>query len=107
MSTIQPLNTASNGVTLQGSAASDALTASLGFSPPFSSLHYWVLGASDPGSSAQPTLDTQQRLQHLQQDGWSIDYEDYAQVQQQWLPRRVTLTRAGLRLRLVVNSWQL
>ena len=32
----------------------------------------------------------QQRLAHLEQDGWQVDYADYVLVQQQWLPRRLT-----------------
>ena len=50
---------------------------------------------------------TQQRLTHLEQDGWQVDYEDYGLVQQQWLPRRLSVTRAALRLQLVINTWRL
>jgi outer membrane lipoprotein LolB len=99
--------TTSKGLTLDGTAASDELAATLGFEPPLASLRFWILGASDPGSDAQQSLDTQQRLARLRQGGWQVDYADYVLVQQQWLPRRLTVTRGSLRLRLVVNSWQL
>jgi outer membrane biogenesis lipoprotein LolB len=52
-------------------------------------------------------LDDQQRLSHLSQDGWSIAYDAYLPVQRQWLPRRLTITRQDLRLRLVINDWHL
>jgi outer membrane lipoprotein LolB len=99
--------TTSKGQTLADAAALDQLRATLGFDPPLASLRFWVLGASDPASSAQETLDPQQRLAHLEQNGWQIDYADYGPVQQQWLPQRLTATRGALRLRVVIERWQL
>ncbi len=99
--------TTSKGVVLAGDAASDELQATLGFEPPLASLRYWMLGASDPASEAQESLDPQQRLIRLQQGGWQVDYGGYVQVQRHWLPRRLTVTRGALRLRVAVDEWQL
>ena len=99
--------TTSKGLTLEGTAASDELAATLGFEPPLESLRFWILGASDPASEAQQSLDGEQRLARLDQGGWQVDYADYVLVQQQWLPRRLTVTRGSLRLRLVVDGWHL
>jgi outer membrane lipoprotein LolB len=99
--------TTSKGVTLTHAAASEELAATLGFEPPLRSLRYWVLGASDPDFAAQESIDDQQRLTHLEQDGWRVDCEDYALVGQQWLPRRLTVTRQALRLKLIINTWRL
>ncbi len=79
----------------------------LGSSPRSAACGYWILGASDPATSAQQSLDAQQRLARLQQEGWQVDYAEYARVQQQWLPRRLTVTRGSLRLRVVIDRWQL
>ena len=99
--------TTSQGVTLTHDAASQQLAATLGFEPPLGSLRYWVLGASDPGFPAQESIDDQQRLTHLEQDGWHVECEDYALVGQQWLPRRLTVTRQALHLKLVIHTWRL
>src|SRR5580693_5050395 len=99
--------TSSRGVTLEGAAASEELAATLGFEPPLRSLRYWVLGASDPDFAAQESIDDQQRLTHLEQDGWHVDCGDYTLIGQQWLPRRLTVTRQVLHLKLIVNTWQL
>jgi outer membrane lipoprotein LolB len=99
--------TSSRGVTLEGAAASEELAATLGFEPPLGSLRYWVLGASDPDFASQETIDDQQRLAHLEQDGWQVDYAQYTQVAGQWLPQQLTVTRQSLRLKLVVNAWRL
>jgi outer membrane lipoprotein LolB len=97
----------SKGATLDQAAARTELSTILGFDPPLQSLRYWVLGASDPGAIAAERLDGEQRLVHLEQEGWQVDYGDYMQVQRRWLPRRLTATRGAVRLRLVVNGWRL
>jgi outer membrane lipoprotein LolB len=99
--------TTAQGATFRSAAASEQLSATLGFEPPLGSLRFWVLGASDPALSAQESIDDQQRLSHLDQDGWHVDCEDYALVNQQWLPRRLIVTRQALRLKLIVNTWRL
>jgi outer membrane lipoprotein LolB len=99
--------TTSTGQTLQSAAASTELRARLGFDPPLTSLRFWILGASDPATSAQEWLDPQQRLAHLEQDGWQVDYSDYVLVRQQWLPQRLSATRGSLRLRVVIDTWRL
>jgi outer membrane lipoprotein LolB len=99
--------TTSSGRTLENGAASEELRARLGFDPPLSSLRFWILGASDPATSAQEWLDPQRRLAHLEQDGWQVDYSDYVLVHQQWLPQRLSATRGSLRLRVVIDTWRL
>jgi len=99
--------TTSKGAILTKSAASQELAATLGFEPPLHSLRYWVLGASDPAFPSQESIDEQQRLTHLEQDGWHVTCEDYALVGRQWLPQKLTVTRQALRLKLIVNTWRL
>jgi len=95
----------SKGEHLDNDAASAELTSRLGFDPPLASLRYWILGVPEPGQPAQESLDAQQRLATLQQDGWQIEYPDYMSVGGEWLPARLTLQRAGVRLRVVVDGW--
>jgi outer membrane lipoprotein LolB len=97
----------SQGVTLEHAAASQELAASLGFEPPLPSLRFWVLGASDPNFPSEESIDEQQRLSHLEQDGWQVDYAEYMLVGPQWLPKRLTVTRQSLRLKLVIDTWRL
>lgn len=95
----------SRGEHLDDQAARSELATRLGFDPPITSLRYWVLGVPDPASQAKETLDNQQRLASLQQDGWQVDYGAYTSVGGEWLPSRVTLQRAGVRVRLIVDGW--
>jgi outer membrane lipoprotein LolB len=96
-----------NGARLTSDAARAELGARLGFDPPLASLHYWILGVPDPARPADETLDPAgQRLRSLEQDGWRIDYTHYVVVGAEWLPSRLTLERADVRVKLLVDDWQ-
>ena len=95
----------SHGERLDSDAARTELTARLGFEPPLDSLRYWILGVPDPARPATEALDTQQRLESLRQSGWQIDYGGYMAVGREWLPARMTLQRASVRVRLIVDDW--
>ena len=96
-----------NGAHLTSDAARAELTSRLGFDPPLASLRYWILGVPDPALPADETLDpVQQRLSSLAQDGWRIDYAGYVAVGGEWLPARLTLARADVRVKLLVDDWQ-
>ncbi len=97
----------SNGKRLGNTAARMQLEDKLGFEPPLASLRYWVLGVPDPAAPAAVQLDSQQRVTQLTQNGWQIDYTAYMPVGAEWLPRLLTLRRQDVRVRMVVDGWQL
>ena len=97
----------SNGKRMGDAAAREELEDKLGFAPPLTSIRYWVLGVPDPGAPASVKLDAQQRLSQLTQDGWQVEYISYMPVGAEWLPRLLTLRRAGVRVRMIVEGWQL
>jgi outer membrane lipoprotein LolB len=96
-----------SGKRLGSADARAELEDKLGFEPPLASLRYWVLGVPDPAAPAAVQLDPQQRLTELTQEGWQIDYTSYMPVGAEWLPRLLTLQRAEVRVRMVVDGWQL
>ncbi len=96
------------GEHLDSAAAHAELAARLGFDPPLPSLRYWVLGVPDPDRPALEELDDrQQHLEHLTQAGWHIDYGLYVAVGAESLPARLTLKRDAVRVRLLVEDWEL
>jgi outer membrane lipoprotein LolB len=95
----------SHGDHLNNDAARAELANRLGFEPPLDSLRYWILGVPEPGQPDQESLDAQQRLSALQQNGWQIDYTDYMSVGGEWLPSKLTLQREGIRVRVIVDGW--
>jgi len=97
----------SSGKRLGNAAARSELEDKLGFQPPLASLRYWILGVPDPATPASVQLDSQQRLTQLTQDGWQIVYSTYMPVGAEWLPKLMTLRREDVRVRMVVDGWQL
>src|SRR3569833_142689 len=95
----------SRGDRLEIDAAKAELMNRLGFDPPIDSLRYWVLCVPEPGHPAQESLDSQQRLAALEQDGWQILYTDYMSVGGEWLPTKKTLQQQKNQKRLVVDGW--
>jgi outer membrane lipoprotein LolB len=94
-----------HGDHLDSDAARAELANRLGFDVPLASLRYWVLGVPDPAQPAMESLDSEQRLASLQQEGWQIEYGGYTTVRGEWLPARMTLQREGVRVRLIVDGW--
>jgi outer membrane lipoprotein LolB len=95
----------SRGERLDSDAARVALRTRLGFDAPLPSLRYWILGVPDPSGAATEVVDAERRLTGLEQNGWQIDYSDYAVVGGEWLPGRITLRTADVRVRLIVDHW--
>jgi outer membrane lipoprotein LolB len=94
-----------HGERLDSEAARTELNARLGFDAPLSSLRFWILGVPDPSAPAAEVVDVERRLASLQQQGWQIEYGDYVAVKGEWLPGRMTLRRADVRVRLIVDHW--
>jgi len=90
---------------IDSAAARAELKTRLGFDAPLASLRYWILGVPDPSGPADEVVDVKQRLTGLQQNGWQIEYADYVAVRGEWLPGRMTLRFADVRVRLIVDHW--
>jgi outer membrane lipoprotein LolB len=74
----------------------------LGYALPVSGLVWWVQGRPDPGSDFEARRAPAGRLEQLRQDGWVIDYLQYAADAR---PRKLVVAREGLEIRLVADSW--
>lgn len=95
----------SDGRELNGTFARTALAGALGFDVPLASLAYWLRGCDDPQFTATTSLDEQNRLATLTQQGWQISYEAYQRHGALWLPQRLTLRRDSVRLRVLIQAW--
>ena len=84
----------------------DALTReALGYVLPVTGLTWWVQARPAPGRAFEATRDASGRLAQLKQDGWVIDYLQYA-ADAPARPRKLVVRREGLEIRLVADSWQ-
>jgi len=81
------------------------LKARLGWTFPVSHLRYWVLGQPAPGSKAQFELDGGGRIVAIEQDGWTLAFQEYQQAGALELPRKFEVANAEIRLKVVVDTW--
>ena len=103
--------TSSRGEDLRGLEAEQALSAQLGFVPPFEALRFWVLGLPAPGEPPlEQSTDDAGRINTMTQQQWHIRYERWMDVATRTgmarLPKRLVATRADLRLVLAVRRWE-
>lgn len=78
----------------------------LGWELPLQQLRHWVFARAAPDSL--PTrfeVDGDGRPKLLEQDGWKVSYLAYSPVGTDVLPARLDLVYEGLKVRLIVTSW--
>lgn len=83
------------------------LAEEFGWNIPIEGLRYWVLGLPAPDVAEKGQRDRYGYLRTLEQQGWQIVFDRYRQADDAWLPGRLTLTRDGLSVRLVIDQWHL
>ncbi len=75
----------------------------LGYTLPVAGLAWWMQARPDPDSPFEATRNAAGRLAQLKQNGWVIDYLQYAADGR---PRKLALAREGLQIRLVADNWR-
>lgn len=76
----------------------------LGVEAPLAHLARWVQAAPRSGAEVRRT-DADGRPAVVIDDGWLIEYAEYAAEGAQALPRRIDVQRGDTRLRLFVDQW--
>jgi outer membrane lipoprotein LolB len=73
----------------------------LGVFVPVHSLRYWVVGLPEPTSAFVETASG------FRQAGWFIEYKQMQSVDNQSMPRKITVTNEQVKLKLVIDQWVL
>ena len=77
----------------------------LGWAFPVSHLRYWVLGVPAPTSDAELEIDEDGRIVTLEQDDWTLEFDEYQEAGALDLPRKFLVANAEVRIKVVVDSW--
>ncbi len=93
--------------TLEAENINDLMRQSIGWQVPVDRFRYWVKGAFAPGDFESYQLDVKGRLKELKQDGWTMTYKRYSNVNHVDLPGKVFLSREPYEVRMVVNHWEM
>jgi outer membrane lipoprotein LolB len=76
-----------------------------GWTIPVESLRYWALGIPDPAVPAATEIDEQGRLVRLEQSDWIVEISRYSEGGGQQMPRILSATMPGTRVRMVIDRW--
>lgn len=80
----------------------------LGWTLPLDRMPYWILGLPGPGRLDRLEVDGAGRLQSLRQGAWQLDIPQYLERDDgRVMPRKLTLERDDVRIRLIIDEWQL
>lgn len=83
------------------SSLTEGLDLGLGFDVPIVAFRYWVLGLPAPGSQFVYAQDG--FIQH----GWRILFSKITRVDQYGLPKKIQMSYGDIKLKLLVDQWQL
>lgn len=77
----------------------------LGWSLPLTGLADWAIGRPATREIQAITWDEQGHLSTLNQDGWQIEYQQYAENNGYFLPSKIVLRNNKVYLKLLVETW--
>lgn len=76
------------------------------FDVPVTQMRYWLKGMPSPHSPIQQaSYNSHQQLEHLQQDGWSIDYLSYSAYPPIMLPEKIVANKDDINIKIIINCW--
>lgn len=96
---------APNGQLVGGSKLEQWQKQSFGTQVPFQALPYWLHGVPYPAMEDAKVKKTKDEVSLLQQEGWQIGYSEWKQIGGHKMPSRITMAKAKVRIKLVVNDY--
>ena len=94
-----------DGQVLHAQDAESLTQQALGFRLPLSGLPHWVQ-AQAVSDAAQMRHNDDGTLATLGEQGWQIEYLAYENVDNKTLPSKLSMQNSELKLRLVIDAWQ-
>ena len=94
-----------DGLTTEFTEPETELKYRFGWDVPLESLRYWALGIPDPARPAETVLNDAGQLASMAQGGWDIEVKRYRETGGEYMPQRLTVTKPGAKLTLVIDRW--
>ncbi len=96
-----------NGNSISATDIESLTQSTLGWQLPMVGLADWSLGRPTNSKIDAITWDTLGHLSTLKQDGWTIEYLNYAEQGGHFLPSKITFRNNNVYLKLLVEKWAL
>lgn len=97
--------TSQDGHSIKAQDAESLTEATLGWRLPLDGLSDWALGKPTKSKIESSTWDENGWLSTLNQDGWDISFDNYAESNGIFLPKKVLLKSDKVNLKLIVDEW--
>lgn len=90
-------------------SAEELVKKEFGFYLPISNLSSWIKGMPVNAETAKFSIDGQERISELFENGWQINYQNYAASNAIDLPNKILLVNPTLHLtiKIVIRQWLL
>jgi outer membrane lipoprotein LolB len=79
----------------------DFINHQMGMFVPVQSFRYWVVGLPEPSSQFIEIIDG------FKQAGWLVEFGQMQRVSNYMMPRKVTVTNEHVKLKLMIDQWDL
>jgi len=96
----------SNGQTVTAKTPEALVQRELGWTIPVSGLRYWLRGIPTPGTPSKMKYNENGELESLEQQGWTVYYQSYQDIQGLRLPYKLLLQNGPIRLKFIFHEWQ-
>jgi outer membrane lipoprotein LolB len=99
--------TDAEGRALDGDAARETLRQRLGIDLPLAELRFWMLGVPAPDPAGAGVAQIESPESGFRQRNWEVTYAAFRPVSGWSLPAKVNAASGDVRVRIVVDDWQL
>ncbi|MBM6551602.1 lipoprotein insertase outer membrane protein LolB [Marinomonas ostreistagni] len=94
--------------TLTGPSAEAMLYREFGWQFPVTQVKYWIRGLPAPSSQADIQVGSDGVTPtQITQDGWTINYREFTQIEHLTLPQKIQVAKAPYRVNLIITNWDL
>ncbi|MCW8964708.1 MAG: lipoprotein insertase outer membrane protein LolB [Gammaproteobacteria bacterium] len=96
-----------DGEIFTAASAAELIYRQTGWRVPVDGLRYWVRALAAPQIPAEHFFNQGGRLSELRQLDWIVYYQDYQQVNNLEMPRKIRLEHGHFTVKLILRDWQL
>ncbi|MBJ7549318.1 lipoprotein insertase outer membrane protein LolB [Marinomonas ostreistagni] len=89
----------------KGESAEALLYYELGWHFPVTNVQYWIRGLASPNTPAETAYREDGTPEQIIQDGWTITYKEFTNVDQLKLPQRMQVVHTPYRVNLIITDW--
>jgi len=93
---------------MMAETAEQILREGLGWDIHLDGLRYWVRGLPEPGISySELLLDEKGRLSNMEQSGFNVSVSRYTEQDGVSLPEKLTIKSDDLKLKVIIQNWEI